>query len=1212
MLMMHLFARVDEQLFAYSESDRSWIRVDLPDPVPWPEKADFALLAAANQVEGQLWTAQAEGVVHYIEHGWRSIGLILQLRTPAAAPIYVPVTLALSPDSVPVLQRRSPEWFEHISSACQGVLRICSGSSGLCFQVIEQGSKDMTRIREAVLASLTNASVESPEERWANRVALSALASFWPSVTADLLSPGSVAVPPSVRIKGIEPLLRHVIACTPCREGLQCTEARTLFAACQGSGFAYTRISRILYERLRLRQDTPAFASVLRPGEALLFARHEGGVVAGVPPTPQWIPVPAAAIPVHWPDEAPFALQIKGVPDAELAISADAPVLTYLSVEAGRVGLLLTFKSEDGEVYYVPVSLHLDRSGGFDFSQYPDVWREWTQRRVTGRLIAIGQQREVCYRVENSGPIGSDVLRAALTEALADEEPRTTLAAMCHTLIAEHLKSYWVGLALAVLDLGRDHATLRYENPPGDMRPFLRHLLDCKESLAGEACPTCQALISSLVPQPDSGLDAVIRLLEIRFRREDVAENIAVLIARPPATPTARQEALATLRRTPAELFSDAIPSMSTRWPITIASRLGAPWSLLAWLSLTRPVGGRIQVNSKTGKGLIVDDDVIVEGWDIRKADRIIGLLISALRNPTTFTPQLVLSAVALAEMVTRHTQALHPNAVGRVLQALSQLKRPALRSLMMGTANRLVKFLVQAELNRKPPYGEEVAATRAQELWSCLASMPLGTRETRAQWLTAYQLFPWIRSVMGPAVAALDLDSPLRPAFQSPIPRPPHEVLATLAAASAEDTEALDSARLYLIWHWVWVADSGISNVVPPVPTLAGDRVDGTDEYLRQFLWGCWRMTGPEAEMMWEPLIQRVLTRSVEPRVENQAWMSAARHRSRIPTFDAGWSDLVRRRMQELFVTGMDLRVDTRPISLLRVLGAVEGETSEFAQAWEMVERAYDAAGIQAERQRCVGILAARSDLADLVSNHVVRARLTAALSEDNQFVSMAALRALLGGTGLRWAVEWVCRPALHRLLWSGDGAFWLQRLAGSDPSTWREWLLNLLEVIASARVPQLARMGELQYRLEALRSIEHLDWQRCQREVEVLLVRRDLDLVRLWLRDRRAQFDPATAKLLDRFLEASSEVGGAQLGRAAELLRQLEARGVVIRIDQWNALSSAIRASVKRAVSATDTSWLLSGLTNVPRIYREALDSFEFDARLIVDTGGPRGGRP
>ena len=118
---------------------------------------------------------------------------------------------------------------------------------------------------------------------------------------------------------------------------------------------------------------------------------------------------------------------------------------------------------------------------------------------------------------------------------------------------------------------------------------------------------------------------------------------------------------------------------------------------------------------------------------------------------------------------------AIHPEAVRRVLLSATYAEPPALRRLLATTANRLVQFLLKAESGRRAVYSERAGSTREEELWRCLAAMPLYARETRKQWLRVFHSFPGMRRLMEPAIGALDPNSPLLPAFRHPIPVPPH-----------------------------------------------------------------------------------------------------------------------------------------------------------------------------------------------------------------------------------------------------------------------------------------------------------------------------------------------------------------------------------------------------------------------------------------------------
>jgi hypothetical protein len=1203
-MSLHLFARVDGATFKYAEGERAWVLSARSEEVPWPEEVDFALLPD-DPDSPPRWTGRAEGVIHFLDQQWQSIGFILELQAPGEESVHVPINFALSPDSIAILQAGSANWFEHVHRVCRGVPQAAPGTAGLRFRVLEEGLADGDRVRRTVLASVSETPAANLEEEWARRVARPALASFWPALTAELLLPGGSVAPlnPAAKGRSVEPLLRHVLGCGTCRGGFECSRARELLQGCDGKGYVFDRLRRSVLNPARPRP--PAQGEVRQTvGEVLLFARMGTQAVAGAPPMPRWAPVGQAETPAEWGDNAPFALRIEGASNPAPVIGGNRPVVTYLSAETRRVALLLTFRSPSGDPYYVPVLLPLDRSGGIEFDGRPDVWRDFLQRQVSGKLVSVGAQGEMGFRVEEALEPGADAVRAALLDALAAEPPRDALHAACRLLVADSLKVYWTGLALEAVGIGRDDGTLRHETPTGDLRHLVQHLLSCESSLAGEPCPTCRALATALNPKPNTGLETLARILEARFSTDAVVDLVATLVSTGPVTNGEREEALATLRRTPVEVLANAVPVIGARFPVTIASRMGAPWSLLAWVSLTRPTDARAVPRGKSGKAMVLDAEVVEDGWNLEKADRVPALLVHALRNPASSAPHVVLAALALAELGTRQTQSVHPNAVRRVLQTLPRLNPPTLHRFMTGVANRLVRILVTAESNRSPAHHEDVLTSRAEELWECLAAMPPGTRETRTQWLTVYQQFPWMRSVMEPAVAALDPTSPVRPAFQTPILAPDHATLASLAGASAEDGSALDEARLRLVWHWIWIADAWTTSAVPAVPGPRGSRVDGTDEYLRQFLWGSWRIEGAEAEAMWRLLVPRVLEEPVEPRVENQAWMSAARYRERAREHDQEWARIARGRLLELLTEGRDLATDMRPISLLRLLSAVEGDTDEFARVWEMVERAYDAAGIQGERQRCVGFLASRPDLAALVSRGPVRTRLNAALVAGNPFLSIAALRALLGAVGLRAAADWICRPGLHRLLWADIGVFWLQRLAASEPAGWPDELLNLLEETALGHLAQLARNPEAQYRLEALRSVDRLDPERAARLAERLVERRDLDLVRMWLRDGQGRPDASASFLLARYFDAAMEVGGMALGRAVELARQLEAHGVAIGNDTWERLGGAIPASLARAVTAADAAWLLAALARLPPEQRGALDAFEDDARLVLTT--------
>jgi hypothetical protein len=1200
--LVHLYARVQKEIYAYSIARRAWSGIDFPAEIPWPPSVDFCLLTD-DPGEVPRWSGSAEGVVHYVDRNWFSIGLICEFRGPDEVPIHVPITFPLCQESRQLLQSRSPDWFQHLHTTCRGTLRQVQGPATLCFVVAELAGTDNERVRQTVLRAIADPAENTAEADWARKAALPLASAFGAAIAADLLEHGDPAEPPSpARTRGIEPLLHHIVGCADCRGRYGCNTARTLLQQTQGSGYSYDRLCRVLTTSPRLAEQSSVPDLPNGEGSPVVFARCSEGVVAGVLPSPRWTYISAGSIPSGWDADSMFAIWQGGVSDS-FAVSEDAPVLTYLDLRTGWVGLLLSFRSANGD-YHVPLGLQLDRSVRANLGDNPEVWREWSQRSVSGTLIPVGSRGDVRFRLEVAGPVASDRLRSALVEALLDEEPCTLLQAQCRALLIEQLRWYGIGLAFDILGLGRDHQTLRYEATDADLRPFLWHLLRCEDSRVGDPCTICNELITALHPRPNTGLETLGRFLESRFRRETLVGHIKTVISQVP-TSQEREAALTQLRRAASESFVDAAPAISVRWPVTIAWRLGAPWSLLAWLSVTRPIDPRQAASGTAGPKRVFDRDVIQHGWDIRKADNITGLLIKTLREEQTTAPQLVLAALAFAEIATRHKQALHPLAVRRVFRALDGLEPESLRNVVRVAANRLVKVLVEAEFYRRDTYSEAATATRAEELWNCLAAMPIGARETRMQWLQVYYMFPWMRPVIEPAVAELDPESPISEAFRWPIPRPPSDLLDSSAAAPVTAEAAIDSARLRLIWHWFWMDTSGNISAVPPVPGLDDSRVDGSLEYLRQFLWGCWRVTGAEAESMWRALLPRVLETPLEPRVENQAWMSVARYRSHVAQSDGGWAAIAHSRLQVVLREATELSTDTRAISLLRLLGTVEKDAEAFASAWLLVESVYDRAGISGERQRCLAFLSARSDLGVLASDPRVRARLNSALLADNTFVQTAALRGLLGGAGIRGAVEWLCRPAVHELLWAGDGALWLQRVAAADLSAWGEWLLALLEHIALGLVPALDRSGELQYRLEAMRSLELLDPEHSIQVAETLLQQRDLDVVRLWLRDQPWHGDHA-ARIMDDFWRVAAEVGGAGLGKAAELAQQLGARGVHVRPEHWQLLAEAIGSAIPRAVAATDLAWLLAGWAYVPVEYRGPLEMFDTDVRLVLGTPG------
>jgi hypothetical protein len=389
----------------------------------------------------------------------------------------------------------------------------------------------------------------------------------------------------------------------------------------------------------------------------------------------------------------------------------------------------------------------------------------------------------------------------------------------------------------------------------------------------------------------------------------------------------------------------------------------------------------------------------------------------------------------------------------------------------------------------------------------------------------------------------------------------------------------------------------------VPPIPSATPHRIDGTIEYWRQFVWGCWLVTGSEADAMWTSLLSRLGERELEPWAENQVWMSAARYRAAVGAHDARWAEIARGRLDALLVAALDFTVDMRPISLLRLLGHVEPDGEAFARTWEQVEHAAEVAGSSGERQRCFGMLAGRADVVRLVRIPSVAKRIGAALCARNPFLVAAALRVVLASMDLLPRVEWLCRTELHRSLWSGEGVFWLRRLAVLPATEWRDAVVELLVDVALNRVGRADPVLD-QHRLQALRNVDHLDPARSMDATATLIRHRALEIVHRRLRDDPQRFTGDGGRLLNDFIAAAAEVGGTTLGRAVDLVQDLEIRSVPVGPARWAGLAGALEAALTRAVTVSDAAWLLAGLATVPHAQRPPLDRFVADAERVLAT--------
>src|SRR5207249_304698 len=104
--------------------------------------------------------------------------------------------------------------------------------------------------------------------------------------------------------------------------------------------------------------------------------------------------------------------------------------------------------------------------------------------------------------------------------------------------------------------------------------------------------------------------------------------------------------------------------------------------------------------------------------------------------------------------------------------------------------------------------------------------------------------------------------------------------------------------------------------------------------------------------------------------------------------------------------------------------------------------------------------------------------------------------------------------------------------------------------------------------------------------------------------LRDRHRMEASHMTALIEAFIEAISEVGGEELGRAIYFFCDLAARTENSNAVPWPRLAHAAEYALSRAKTSAAASWVLAGLAVVPPAHRPDLERFIDDAIGVIRT--------